>query len=79
MIIWDKNATKVTNTASKDKLMVASYCALTIFPTSTTLTILLMSIVATTPLATKIGQHFQTNGVIESGSLIFFLKIFSMQ
>jgi hypothetical protein len=46
---------KATNAASKDKLMAASYCALTIFPTSMALTIHVMSIVATTPLTTKIG------------------------
>ncbi len=79
MIIWDKNATKATNAASKDKLVAASYCALIIFPTSTALTTHVLSIVATTPLATKIGRQFQTNGVIEFGSLIFFKKIFSMK
>ncbi len=41
---------KATNAASKDKLMAASYCALTIFPKSMALTIHVMSIVATTPL-----------------------------
>ncbi len=62
---------KATNAASKDKLMAASYCALTIFPTSMALTIHVMSIVATTPLTTKIGWHIQTNGVTEFGCLIF--------
>ncbi len=76
MVIWDKNATKTTNAASKNKLVVASYCALTIFLTSMALTIHVMSIVATTPLATRIGRHFQTNGVTKFWWFDFYYKYF---
>ncbi len=49
---WEENATKVTNVASKDRLMVASYCYFTIFPTWMILNVYAISIVAIAPLAT---------------------------
>ncbi len=38
--------------ASRDRLVVTSYCDFTIFPASMALTVCDMSIIATTPLAT---------------------------
>jgi hypothetical protein len=40
------------------------------------LTIHVMSIVATTPLATRIGRHFQTNGVTKFWWFDFYYKYF---
>ncbi len=52
MVGSDKNAAKATNVTSKDRLMVASYCNFTIFPTSTTLIVHVMCVVVVAPLAT---------------------------
>jgi hypothetical protein len=38
MVGWDENATKATNVAGMNKLMVASYYNFTIFPASMALT-----------------------------------------
>jgi hypothetical protein len=51
MVGRDKNATKATNATSRDKLTIASYCGFTIFPLSMVLTICVMFVVSTTPLA----------------------------
>jgi len=52
MIGWDKNATKVTNVASRDRLMVASYEGFTIVPPSMVIIVCVMFVVAVTPVAT---------------------------
>jgi hypothetical protein len=40
VIEWDKNATKATNVASRDRLVVASYYSFTIFPPSMVLRVM---------------------------------------
>jgi hypothetical protein len=52
MVGWDENATKATNAASINRLMVASYYHFTIFPASMALTVRAMSVVAAAPFAT---------------------------
>jgi len=52
MVGWDKKSRKATNVASKDRLMVASYYDFTIFFASMALNVHVISIVATTPIAT---------------------------
>jgi hypothetical protein len=49
---WDENATKATNVASKNRLVIVSYCGFTIFPTSIALTVHAIFVVATTLHAT---------------------------
>jgi hypothetical protein len=52
MVGWDENATKATNVASRDRLMVASYFDFTIFYASLALILHVISIVTKTPFAT---------------------------
>jgi hypothetical protein len=52
MVGWDKNATKDTNNASKNKLMIASYCDFTIFLASLALNVCVMYVVVTNFFAT---------------------------
>jgi hypothetical protein len=52
LVGWDKNATKATNVANINRLMVASHYGFTIFPASMALTIRAMSIITAALFAT---------------------------
>jgi hypothetical protein len=59
MVGWDKNATKATNAASRNILMVASYFDFTIFYTSMALILHVIYVVTRTLLPPSHYYYFQ--------------------